>query len=363
IEDAREESNERSVDMFGRSIQNAVARYQLNNNESISGRFHQTKEDKKELVQGTTKLTVEYDGEDVVCSTIEIHKDGTIFLDGCGIKEIGDLSYGTRKKICKPVEVATTGIVPSSREDYETVKYKAGDEYTCEVKDGIWYKFFILSTTEDKVNLLMANNITRSGEPITSETPVNVISTSNVKWLSEDDYEGEGTFSGDDCVSADEVTIFPVESGPITAIDYLNDATLTWDNIDNLNETYTDKNEMFRNFDLIGKARLPKYQELVDIGCDSKGGNCPLWSIDNGGDQSYYYEGTQTLIPGVGAYWVLDTREKMYECGVNSWWTLGNSAWEIQLAPAVLLDNYIASTLTGVRPVITVTKDQIENNE
>ena len=54
------------------------------------------------------------------------------------------------KKICRPVTTATTGNVPEG-------KYEIGDEYTCEVKDGVWYTFFLLSKED--------NNIEKIGIP------------------------------------------------------------------------------------------------------------------------------------------------------------------------------------------------------
>ena len=64
---SREESNKRSVELYASSVEQAIAKYQLNNNESISGTFTTT--DGKILTKqndSTKTMNIEYDGN-VVC--------------------------------------------------------------------------------------------------------------------------------------------------------------------------------------------------------------------------------------------------------------------------------------------------------
>ena len=98
ISDSKEESNKRSVELYGKAVENAVAKYQLNNNESISGTFTTT--DGKTLTKGEKELKVEYNGN-VVCTTTEIYEDGTVYLADCTVNG-GDKKYTYGKLILKP---------------------------------------------------------------------------------------------------------------------------------------------------------------------------------------------------------------------------------------------------------------------
>ena len=98
ISDAKEESNKRSVELYGKAVENAIAKYQLNNNESISGTFTTT--DGKTLTKGEKELKVEYNGN-VVCTTTEIYEDGTVYLADCTVNG-GDKKYTYGKLILKP---------------------------------------------------------------------------------------------------------------------------------------------------------------------------------------------------------------------------------------------------------------------
>ena len=98
ISDSKEESNKRSVELYGKAVENAVAKYQLNNNESILGTFTTT--DGKTLTKGEKELKVEYNGN-VVCTTTEIYEDGTVYLADCTVNG-GDKKYTYGKLILKP---------------------------------------------------------------------------------------------------------------------------------------------------------------------------------------------------------------------------------------------------------------------
>ena len=92
ISDSREESNKRSVELYASSVEQAIAKYQLNNNESISGTFTTT--DGKILTKqndSTKTMNIEYDGN-VVCDKIEIYTDGNIYLGDCTVNG-GDKKY------------------------------------------------------------------------------------------------------------------------------------------------------------------------------------------------------------------------------------------------------------------------------
>ena len=76
ISDTKEESNKRSVELYGKAVEQAIAKFQLNNNESISGTFTASEDGKLLTLEGETepKLIIEYNGN-VKCKTIEIPLD------------------------------------------------------------------------------------------------------------------------------------------------------------------------------------------------------------------------------------------------------------------------------------------------
>ena len=53
------------------------------------------------------------------------------------------------------------------------------------------------------------------------------------------------------------------QNGPVTAMEYLNRGTSSWINIENLNIIYDDEGEIFTDFPITGKARMP-YKSEVD---------------------------------------------------------------------------------------------------
>ena len=125
IRKARVSADKRSIDAYGRSIELAVAGYLLDN-----GTFPTS----------IDQLTIEYTGDEVVCSTTRLNSDSSVYLSGCtvGGRSV-DYTYGKE----------------------ETVSYK-----TYEVGDTIEYKginFYVIEdsdATNDTVKLLKAEPLT-----------------------------------------------------------------------------------------------------------------------------------------------------------------------------------------------------------
>ena len=285
INDAREESNERSVQMYASALKNAVAKYQLNGNGSVTGTLTTT--DGRTFNE--TDMKVEYDGKDVVCSTIELYQDGNVYLDKCTVNG-GEqkYNYGTKEEsvfsdICTPVTEATktSGNVPKGN-------FEIGDEYICEVKNGTSYTFFILSKNGNNVNLILDSNIAANGIPESLNGRAD-----GVEWISDEDY-GCGE-NGSWCALKDK--------GPITAINFLNSATSTWTNIPPLNEIYDDEYETYFDFKLTGIARMPSLSELTSINCSFYEINsCPLWAINY---LNYMDEYESAISSSSAGYWTL----------------------------------------------------------
>ena len=125
INDSKEKSNERSIEMYASAVKTSVAHHQLLNNESITGKY--TTSDGK-ILNGDVILIVEYNG-DVICDTIVIFKDGNIYLNNCRVNgEDVEYIYG-KENIPESVSFST--------DSWETIvtnvqignfsKYKVGD--------------------------------------------------------------------------------------------------------------------------------------------------------------------------------------------------------------------------------------------
>ena len=82
IRKAKVSADKRSIDAYGRSIELAIAGYLMDN-----GSFPTSIE----------QLTIEYSGDEVVCSTTQLNTDSSVYLAGCtvGGRNVGDYTYGS----------------------------------------------------------------------------------------------------------------------------------------------------------------------------------------------------------------------------------------------------------------------------
>ena len=81
IRKARTAADRRSIDAYGRSIELSIASYLLD-----TGTFPASVE----------QLTIEYTGDEVVCSTTQLNSDSSVYLSGCTVAGRNvDYSYGT----------------------------------------------------------------------------------------------------------------------------------------------------------------------------------------------------------------------------------------------------------------------------
>ena len=81
IRKARISADRRSVDAYGRSIELAIAGYLLDN-----GKFP----------TDISQLTIEYSGNEVVCTTTQINADSSVYLAGCTVagRSVEGYTYG-----------------------------------------------------------------------------------------------------------------------------------------------------------------------------------------------------------------------------------------------------------------------------
>ena len=121
INDAKRESQDRSVELYASAVKNGIAAYQLREMKEVEAGSYTSEE---------LPFDVEYDGE-VKCTRIDIYEDGGVYVEGCTVNDIEvDYTYGTYKGIPKPVSFA--------EDDWSTIvanvkagnlsKYNVGDK-------------------------------------------------------------------------------------------------------------------------------------------------------------------------------------------------------------------------------------------
>jgi len=323
INDAREKANERSVELYASAVRNGIAAYQLREMKEVAAGTYTSE---------TLPFDVEADG-DVVCSTISIYEDGGVYVADCTVNGVAvEYTYGTKQVakgtigICNPISVATAGT------------YTAGDKYECDVdpnKDGYDQIFYVLTNaTSGSVNLIMDSNITRTGEAIKEANPTD---KGLVAWITQTDYEREdvgGTAWSD---WTDNNTF-----GPISAIEYLQDATKDWTNVNAQTiSTFTDNAGETHNMAITytTNARLPYYSEISDVSSSK------LYLIDYlyGDDDADYGITGRNGVSGVYGYWTL-----------SSLASLSDYAWAVDCYGNVSSDYVGIDGDYGVRPVINL---------
>ena len=126
IRKARISADKRSVDAYGRSIELAIAGYLMD-----TGSFPTSIE----------QLTIEYSGDEVVCSTTNLNSDSSVYLAGCAVagRSVDGYTYGNEETVPTPTGTA----------------YKVGDEVTYNNVD--YYVIKDSSANEDFVTLLKAD--------------------------------------------------------------------------------------------------------------------------------------------------------------------------------------------------------------
>ena len=343
INDARQESQERSVELYASAVRNGIAAYQLTG---------------LNAPKSFSDLTIEYDG-DVKCTTEELYEDGSFYLEGCKVNgSEKEYSYGTKQEkkvylneVCDPVSVAKPG------------EYTLGDKYTCTVDPNKpAYTFYVLTTPENgSVNLIMDSNIRTGGEAVKEANPT-VEQRGLVAWLNESDYlklAGYCIEENKNYYAPDEYTCIPTnEYGPITAMNYLYDATKDWKNTNQqivstftactLGDVECTDEEIAQTFTT--NARLPYLSEVLATGCDTNYtyGACPLWMTDHLQANTYYYP-NRTAVLGVSGYWTLSSY------GNGTAWTVDEYGITYTGSDAIGHSSYVYwEVFFGVRPVINL---------
>ncbi len=244
IDDTKESSTLRCADFYLDAVEFSVANSTLNNKK--------IKDDTYNVLENGN-ICLEYDEDDNCIDTLEVEvkgekpNSGTITItngeiSGVNIilnkKEIiknneGKLVY-KEEKIIEPGKFDSVCTYLNN----EVAEKTAGAKYSCKVDPNKEpYTFYVLTTpksTDTSINLIMDQNINSDGTPagITGVTQSTNASRYNlVAWISSSTY-GCGS-DGNYCATN--------EKGPITAMQFLYNATKDWTNVDPVNYTYNDK--------------------------------------------------------------------------------------------------------------------------
>ena len=136
INDARRESQERSIELYASAVKNGIAFSQLSTGKAVKPGTYSS---------STLPFAVEYDG-DVNCSTIEIYEDGTIFVEGCTVnEETVEYAYGKNKGNGKPCTL----------EDLDKDgKASLSDIVTCGTES-----FYVMTNENEEITMLSMYNL------------------------------------------------------------------------------------------------------------------------------------------------------------------------------------------------------------
>ena len=311
IRKARISADKRSIDAYGRSVEYAIATYLLDN-----GKFPTSIEE----------LTIEYTGDEVVCSTSKLNSDSSVYLAGCtvGGRSV-DYTYGREESI-----------VYDAYQKGDTVTYNGMNFHV--IKDS--------GTSQDYVTLLLdtpltATEVNTYGGVGTANNHVNKYVTSDTSasyYQKAYDYNSAGYLAFYSSETCGYVNGSIVETGCTTDyeqsdIKYVVDA---WA----LDKTTSSDLKEIDGY----KARMITYDELTD-------------------ELGYEKASSGTIMPSSNG----DTPNWVWNSGNNAgYWTMSGVADSTDRAWFVIgdvggLDNFYVdnNSLGSVRPVINLLKSAI----
>lgn len=253
----------------------------------------------------------------------------------CSDKDMGIICHGVTN------DTKTTGNVP-------TGSYLAGDEYICEVKDGTKYHFFVLSSNNEKVSLILDRNIYYDSETNTSK-------------LTDEDNFGTVAWQTSG-INAD---------GPVTAMDYLYNATKSWNNVLNIQMDYTDEGNTgdygygtIKTEDGITKITKKDGTEITVL--ENKEGYENLKARLPYKIEVYSFNGTNLWMHNYLLNYETKTGEGLKNIyGIYGYWILSSYLVDSDQANIIhyagsFNRHSVTSAIYGVRPVIEVSKQQIK---
>ena len=382
IDESKSNATLRSADFYLDAVEMSVAQSTLKDKNIPDGTYN-IKDGDICLNDGCTEiLEVEVNGEVPDSGTIAITNGN---ITGLNIilneKEItlnnkNEMVYVKfLDEICKP----------AGKQYFATNPNDLGYKYNCKVDPNKpEYTFYVLNyndengnITTDKtnaksINLIMNSNINRSGEAVDK---LGMDDMGNVAWISEEDYKKPELVSSIKYFNEWNIWGYANDSkGPITALNYLEEATKNWTNlnlidVNKFNDRYGNYYDIAKGYKMY--ARMMYATELGDEYWDYQDQNTYPYLYSNlsilcldsatvnlvpceeaGVIQGVYKEGLEILgyIPKVTGYWTMTT---LREC--NSDYSYCDFFWMTSIVGDPSSSNSISSSeYYGVRPVITL---------
>ena len=278
IRKARIAADKRSVDAYGRSIELAIAGYLMD-----TGSFPTSIE----------QLTIEYSGDEVVCSTTQLNSDASVYLAGCtvGGRSVDGYTYGKEESVPTPSYTA----------------YSVGDEVTYNNVD--YYVIKDSSASEKTVTMLKAEPLSVAEVNQYGVGHVNRYTYNSVGTAYDlNGYGGMAYYTSETCGYVNNASI---ETGCITDYDqseikYVVDA---W--------------KMAKSPDAI-EVRLIKFNELKDnFGCELiDNGSVQYWSTTESTpiwvyNTNYFYWTMSQKDDSLLKVWYVSENGRLYELGVS----------------------------------------------
>ena len=319
INNARKESQERSVELYATAVKNGIALSQLNTGTSVkAGKY----------TSSTLPFEVSYDG-DVECATIEIYEDGTIYVDGCTVnQETVDYAYGKNKgtdKACTLDDKDGDG------------KASLSDVVTCGTES-----FYVMTNENNEITMLSMYNLYVGNVVTYDENWNEEISVLENSFNKQSD-KAKGYF---ECVEEEwnECVIYGT-------VAFSNE--IYWEGTETPNFVYNENSNLYQyvneyqrilNEDLnvrSARATLISVDQLENLGCDSYNGTC-ITNTDEGGNAT--------------PSWVYST----------SYWS-GNAINAVVISGVIFVSSNGSFSISsndydselGVRPVVTISTSEI----
>ena len=343
ISDAKKSSQEESIKMYAKAIEDGVANYLLRNpNKKEVPTIEELQEGKY----------INYKGN-VYCEETKIYPNGKIYLDKCTVDGTQvTYTYGEKEKTLCTLDGEKTG----------TEEINIGDKYKCEVKPGTTYTFYVLSKKDDKVNLIMNSNICNDGTLADKDHQCNYA----WHWQTQEWDEYDNNY------------------GPDIAMTNLYNATKSWINVPDMIMNYEDENnktdttlgytgittdtttktttitgkqnktstsQIFGNTTEPLKARLPREDEVTsqEAGCEEyTDETCSAWLVEDLDDGGYSKYSTVPKTENIYGYWLL-----------SSYPGYSDYARTVDYYGRVGVDGTSYASYYGLRAVITVSKSDL----
>jgi len=298
IRKARISADKRSVDAYGRSIELAITGYLLD-----TGSFPTSVE----------QLTIEYSGNEVVCTTTQLNSDSSVYLAGCtvGGRSVDGYTYGKEETITYTA-------------------YNVGDEITYK-----GMKFYVVSpsgTTEDSVTALKETPLTVDEVTTYGAGHINRYTPSSQGVVyNSNGYGGMTYYSSDTCKSGTETGC--TSDYDDSDIKFAVDA---WAN-DKLTDTDL-------KADKLGyKARLLTYEELTTtLGYTPAAKDVTTIKLNSENTPGWVYNSNYS-------YWTMSP----YQGEARRVWCINHHGY---VYADIIWSNY---SLYVVRPVVTFSKSAL----